>query len=130
MKGYQWYRRNRRCVSRKAMRGSGGVGFFIKETCLRQYEVEILDDEVEDVFTLWARMQDRSAVNDDLTVAACCLPLEASSHGGGVESTLLSLAEQVEKYTSTGRMDIWGDFNGRCKGLLETSDGMELSAHG
>ena len=49
------------------MRGSGGVGFLIKETCLRQYEVEILDDEVEDV--LWIRMQDRSGVNDDLTVA-------------------------------------------------------------
>ena len=49
VKGYQWYGRNRRCVSRKAVRGSGGVGFLIKETCLRQYEVEILDDEVEDV---------------------------------------------------------------------------------
>jgi len=46
--GYQWYGRNRRCVSRKAVRGSGGVGFLIKETCLRQYDLEILDDEVED----------------------------------------------------------------------------------
>ena len=44
VKGYLWYGRNRRCVSRKAVRGSRGVGFLIKETCLRQYEVEILDD--------------------------------------------------------------------------------------
>ena len=35
-------------MSRKAVRGSGGVGFLIKETCLRQYDLEILDDEVED----------------------------------------------------------------------------------
>ena len=34
---------------------------------------------------------------------------------------LLSLAEQVEKYRSTGRIVICGDFNGRCGGLLETS---------
>ena len=34
---------------------------------------------------------------------------------------LLSLAEQVEKYRSTGRMVICGDFNRRCGGLLETS---------
>ena len=59
-------------------------------------------------------MQDRSGVNDDLTVAVCYLPPEASSHGGGVESMLLSLVEQVKKYRSTGRMVICGDFNGRC----------------
>ena len=80
--------------------------------------VEILDDGVEDV--LWIRMQDRSGVNDDLTVAVCYLPPKASSHGGGVESMLLSLVEQVKKYRSTGRMVICGDFNGRCGGLLET----------
>ena len=125
VKGYQWYGRNRRCVSRKAVRGSGGVGFLIKETCLRQYEVEILDDEVEDV--LWIRMQDRSGVNDDLTVAVCYLPPEASSHGGGVESMLLSLAEQVEKYRSTGRMLICGEMWG-LTGDFE--DGMGSSAHG
>ena len=67
-------------------------------------------------------MQDRSSVNDDWTVAVCYLPPEASSYGGGVESMLLSLAEQAEKYRSTGRMVICGDFNGRCGGLLETSD--------
>ena len=46
LKGYRWWGRNRRNVDKRAIRGSGGVGIFIKEELLKFLDVVILDDTV------------------------------------------------------------------------------------
>lgn len=44
--GYQWYGMNRRLQLRTARCGSGGVGLFIKNSLLSDWEFEIHDSSV------------------------------------------------------------------------------------
>ena len=47
--GYSWCGHNRQALSRKAVRGSGGVGVFLRNDLLNDWTVEVVDSEVEDI---------------------------------------------------------------------------------
>ena len=113
VKGYLWFGQNRRSLHRKAVRGSGGVGLLIRKEVLEGWEVEVLDTDVEDV--MWRRLSQED--EEDLVMAVCYLPPEASSRGPGVEETFQLLPEQVAKFRSLGQVIICGDFNARCEKL-------------
>ena len=48
---YIWFGSNRKLLSKKATRGSGGVGVFINQSLLRSFNVNVLDNSVDDI--LW-----------------------------------------------------------------------------
>ena len=57
--GYCWFGHNRSCLSRKAVRGSGGVGVLVKSSWCKWWSVVIVDVEVEDV--LWVKFENKES---------------------------------------------------------------------
>ena len=88
----------------------------IWEELLKEYAVEGLDSDVDDV--LWLRLSNEEEEEGSLVLAVCYLPPETSSRGMGGEETWQFWAEQVAKYCSLGPIIMCGDFNARC-GMLE-----------
>ena len=65
VEGYRWFGCNRRTLHRKAVRGSGGVGVLIREEVLKEYVVEVLDSDVDDV--LWLRLSNEEEEEGNLS---------------------------------------------------------------
>ena len=79
LSGYTWYGHNRMALHRRAKKGSGGVGFFIRNTILETNKVTILDKIIEGI--LWIKV---SARKSDFVshFCVCYLPPEGSTHPG------------------------------------------------
>ena len=116
--GYVWWGRNRASVDHRAMRGSGGVGIFIKEELVDLLEIGVLDDSMEDI--LWVDI--RSRVDDEwegLVLGICYVPPEQSSRQENVEEVFEKIGDQILKYGDLGRLILCGDFNARCGEVQE-----------
>ena len=78
--GYSWFCNNRENLHPRASRGSGGVGFFVRNSIIHIYNVSILDDSVEGI--LWLKCTPKTGVDEPLcsfTVCVCYLPPQSSS---------------------------------------------------
>ena len=84
---------------------------LIREEVLKEYAVEVLDSDVEDV--QWVRVS-KEQEEESLVVAVCYILPESSSWEVGVEEVWQSLGEQVVKFRSQGPMILCGDFNVKC----------------
>ena len=71
---YEWFGHNRASVSRKAVRGSGGVGLLVKKLILRDWSVEVVDMRLEDV--MWVKLERKETSQ---AVLICCSLLLSSS---------------------------------------------------
>ena len=49
--GYKWLGHNRQHISKRAVRGSGGVGLLIKDSMFNHFSIDIVDKQHEDI--LW-----------------------------------------------------------------------------
>lgn len=58
--GYTFYGHNRGDLHKRAKRGSGGVGIFVRNQLLNMFTVSILDDAVEDI--LWIKLSHRGNI--------------------------------------------------------------------
>ena len=85
MVGYSWFGHNRQALNRKAVRGSGGVGVFVRNALLNDWAVEEVDTEVEDI--LWLKLE-CSKTNSIVMLAVCYLPPMSSSRGVDVYERL------------------------------------------
>ena len=74
--GYTAYTHNRQHLHRNAKCGSGGVCLFIKNVTLESYDVNILDNKVEDV--LWLQLSHKTT-SDCVNCCVCYLSPEGSS---------------------------------------------------
>ena len=61
--GYTFISHNRRHLHRRAKRGSGGVGVFVRNSLLNIFTVTVLDDSVEDI--LWIKLSHRENVQSE-----------------------------------------------------------------
>lgn len=52
--GYTWFGFNRNNIHIRAKSGSGGIGFFIRNSVLNMFDISIEDNTVEGIF--WLRM--------------------------------------------------------------------------
>ena len=59
---YKWFGHNRVDLSRKAIRGSGGVGALIKESLLSLYNVETVDTSFDGI--LWLVLSPKGSVSN------------------------------------------------------------------
>ena len=82
--------KNRSDIHSNAKRGSGGVGIFIKQTFLNNYDFKILDDKNDDI--LWIKFWNG---DDNLCICVCYLPPQGSSKDNCEESFFTLLTEQV-----------------------------------
>lgn len=109
IKGYTWIGNNRKQIHKKAKRGSGGVGFFIKDNIVKSSNVSVVDDNSDDI--LWIKLstgQDRF-----LFLCVCYLPPHHSSRPVESDVFLHKLLESVYTYQTQGQVCIVGDFNAR-----------------
>ena len=85
LKDYKWWGRQLiEHVNKRAVRGSGSVGIFVKEELLKFLDVVILDDTVEDV--MWVEIMSRIWNEwEGLLLGICYVPPELSGRQGNVE---------------------------------------------
>ena len=48
--GYTWLGNNHKALSKRAIRGSGGVGLFIRDSLFLKYSVSILDSKSDGLY--------------------------------------------------------------------------------
>ena len=51
---YEWFGHNRVLVSRKAVRGSSGVGVLVKNVIFQDWSVKVIDVQLEDL--MWIKL--------------------------------------------------------------------------
>lgn len=51
IEGYKWFGNNRTSISKRAVRGSGGVGPLVKDSMFDRFSADIVDKSHEDI--LW-----------------------------------------------------------------------------
>ena len=120
---YVWYGHNRSNISRRAIRGSGGVGILIHKCLLSQLSVQVLDDTCEGI--LWIQLLDNNA-HCLLCLCVCYLPPSNSSRGDISVEFFDCLKSQVLEFHSYGRMLICGDFNARIGSLPDVTEESSL----
>ena len=81
--GYTWFGLNRKIIHINARKGSGGVGFLIRNDLLENYDVTILNKEHEGI--LWLKLQHKY-FDYTLLPCVCYLPPENSSRQFNVDS--------------------------------------------
>ena len=97
---YEWFSHNRASVSRKAVRGSGGVGLLVKKLILRDWSVEVVDMRLEDV--MWVKLE-RKETSQAIFVAVCYFPPAGSSRYIDIEERFHVLTEQVNQFKMEGQ---------------------------
>ena len=110
--GYTFYGHNRVNLHRRAKRGSGGVGIFVRNQLLNTFTVSVLDDTVEDI--LWVKLIHRDNVpSDNIVLCVAYLPPSDSVRNNDPEAFYCSLLEQVYAFQNEDKLFVCGDFNSR-----------------
>ena len=77
--GYRWFGNNRLNISKRAVRGSGGVGILIKDSLFNKYSIDIVDKNYEDI--IWVSCTQTKDPDQVLYICVCYLPPASSSWG-------------------------------------------------
>ena len=115
LEGYKWIGHNRTNISRRAIRGSGGVGVLIKESMFNRFSIDTVDKRYEDI--LWISCTQIDNPDNVIFICVCYLPPAASSRGDRSHDVFDILRSQCLKYQDKGKILICGDFNARIGSL-------------
>lgn len=106
MNGYKWWGHNRTNLNCRAKSGSGGVGIFVKDALLHDFNVSILDTSVEGI--MWITFTSKSS-DTSFRMCVCYLPPDGSSRyidPGNYYNELLSQIYRYQKLT----LKVWMPF--------------------
>ena len=117
LEGYTWLGNNRKQISKRAIRGSGGVGLLVKDTVFHRFTLSVLDNKSEGI--LWVPLLDQVS-QASIALCVCYLPPSNSSRGDISLEVFNNLRLQVSKYQDSGLLCICGDFNARIGSLVDT----------
>ena len=116
--GYKWFGNNRKQVSKRACRGSGGVGILIGLNVLEIFDVAVISEKFEGI--LWVQLIHKLN-KTSIGICACYLPPIGSSRGDqSIEFFDTIKALIIDNYHMEDFV-ICGDFNARCGNMDETS---------
>ena len=107
---YQWYGNNRNNIHVRAVKGSGGVGVFVRKSILIEFHVEKLRAETEGI--LWIELQHKRT-KERLHFWVCYLPPNNSSRAINAEEFLQTLMGDIYEFQNESLITILGDFNAR-----------------
>ena len=105
--GYTVFTNNRKNIHKRAKCGSGGVAYFVKQSVMLHYNVNILDESVEDI--LWVQFE-HTILLLCINVCVCYLSPDGSSHIVDPHSYVDKLLSQIYIYQTRGQFIICGDF--------------------
>ena len=114
LEGYRWFGNNRKVISKRAWRGSGGVGILVSLDILKSFDIAVISDKFEGI--LWVQLVYRVS-KSSISICACYLPPIGSSKGDHSQEFLDSFKSLIIDNYHTGDFLICGDFNARCGGL-------------
>ena len=77
--GYTWFGTNRLSIDKRATRGSGGVGFLIKNNICNHFQIEKLDSSSEGI--LWLKLKNKENEHEEIMICSCYCPPPSSSKG-------------------------------------------------
>ncbi|CAC5404796.1 unnamed protein product [Mytilus coruscus] len=120
--GYKWFGNNRETTHVNAVKGSGGVGFFVKSEICNKFEITLLDKCVKDI--LWIQIKSKTS-NVSLCVAVCYLLPNESKRPNDKLSFFENLLQQVYCNLNNGYTIICGDFNARCGSNNDYIEGVD-----
>ena len=123
MVGYRWFGNNCKSISKRALRGSGGVGILIKEPVCNQYDVAIISDKFEGI--LWLQLISRQN-RKRIGICVCYLPPAGSSRGDKSQEFFDTLKALIIDNYHLGNFLICGDLNARCGTLDDAPDSDEI----
>lgn len=106
--GYTWMGNNRTNTHRKAPKGSGGVGVFIRNELYEQFNIENIDCETEGMF--WFSLTDKSTT-EKLLFCVCYVPPANSTRQINVGEYFDTLMTKIHQYQNKGLVTLCGDFN-------------------
>ena len=68
MSGYTWFGQNRTSLHFRAKKGSGGVGFLVRNSLFNQFYINVCEDSYEGI--LWLELKDKQ--NSKILRACVC----------------------------------------------------------
>ena len=117
---YTWYGQNREKYV-KAKKGSGGIGFFVKNDLAEKYKVQVLDSEHEGI--LWLKFY--APENEkSFNCCVCYVPPSDSTRSLKLTEFYDSLMCQIHTYCKDNNFFICGDFNSRLGDLEDFISGI------
>ena len=105
-----------------ARTGSGGVGFFIKESICSAFNIEILDSSFNGI--LWLKVTNHLS-NFSIYACVCYLPPENYFRQADVHAFFDNLLTSIYNYQNEGVIFICGGFNSRCGDLDDFIAGVD-----
>ena len=69
---YVWCGQNMKQIHIRTKKGSGGIGFLIKQSLYEEYDVSIIDSETEGI--LWLKFLTKSVIGTGFCCCVCYLP--------------------------------------------------------
>jgi exonuclease III len=115
--GHNWKR-----IHKRAKKGSGGVGFLVREELLSMYDVYRVDDSHEGI--LWLRFKSKKGGSEFLC-CVCYLPVSESTLNIDGEQFSDALMCQIHVYCKGCRFFLCGDYNARCSDLDDFIAGVD-----
>ena len=121
--GYHFFGQNRQQLHVRARAGSGGIGVFVKDEIMQQYNVSVLDSSVEGI--MWVKIASK---NGGLTWNICVvyLPPHGSSRQVDAAAFFEDLHMQIFRYQNDGNFAIVGDFNSRIGERSDYIEGVDM----
>ena len=92
------------------MRGSGGVGIFVRKKLYNDFDITKLNDDTEGI--LWIELFHKTT-KERLRFCVCYLPPNNSSRAGNAEEFFQTLMYNIYEFQSESFITIFGDFNAR-----------------
>ena len=92
------------------MRGSGGVGIFVKKNLYRDFDIRNLNDDTEGI--LWLELLHKTT-KECLRFCVCYLPPKNSPRAVNAEDFFQTLMYNIYEFQNNSLITVFGDFNAR-----------------
>jgi hypothetical protein len=106
----------------KAWKGSGGVGFLVKNQLFDGFKVNVCNDETEGI--LWLKMTHKFD-NFCMYACVCYLPPKFTTRQVDVNGFYDALLSNIYEFQDCGTIFVCGDFNSRTGNLSDFIEGVD-----
>ena len=110
MSGYTWFGQNRTSLHFRAKKGSGGVGFLVRNILFNQFYINVCEDSYEGI--LWLELKDKQN-SQILRACVCYLVPEFSTRNINPQDYFDRLLCQIHVYQKDSDLMVFVDFNSR-----------------
>ena len=120
---YTWFGVNRRDLDPRAVRGSGGIGFLVKDELLECYTVTELGSSFDGIY--WLKLVNKFDDTCSVYLCSCCLPPERSSRGNIAQEYFDPLLTDMYTFMGDSPVLLCGDFNARISDKSDFIDSLD-----